>query len=1131
MATILEVEDERDGGRKALKLMLPGMRGDESTRRFRSEHRALSRLSHPNVLRAFEGGLFDGRPYFTMELLEGRELRDEVQQWRELPPAERFRRAEQVLVQIARALEYIHARGFVHRDVTPSNIFLLPDGSARLMDFGVVKEPGEEITGVGEVLGTVAYMAPEQLSGGRVDARADLYSLGAVTYLMLTGRRPFNARTLAGYVEKHLHRPVRPVSAIAPTVPRKLDEVCLRLLAKDPADRFASATHLLHVLEADAPSEPVVDPARPGWIPALEGRAAELATLQSALARLSQGRGAVLLLEGGVGQGKSRLADEAVELARRNGAAVLLARNAARDQQPFAGFRELFRALTDHAPRESRPVLEAAFVVATPGAAPLEWRAVGAAFKDLIPTDRPLLLVIEDIDRADRGTQELLAYLLRALLGIASAPVLFLTTLTERAGLEPDLRAALEGDGGITVHHLALGPLGQHAVEAMLLSLVVDTPAARALAIRLHREGEGNPYFITEMLRGLIEQGILVLGRGGRGTLTLDEAAVARSSLPVPGTLREAILERLRGLGPEAIRVSAVLAAARGEATLDLVMSASDFDEERALSALDELVDAGLVRERRVGRAETFELSHHRLGDVISEETPASERARYHRRIGEVLERINRRHILTVVESLAYHFDQGDAAAKAYPYLVQSAEKLMSRGFVTEALETLDRALVAEHSAREYLTLEDADRQLVRVLLRRASALFLMGRWAEANADAQSADDLARQITDPALTSASAAELGIQARRRQDLAEADVQLRRALADAHQAGSRSLITQPMYEFGALQWTRGDLEAARGCWLEVLANARACADDRSVAIGYNGLGLLALCRGQVSEARDHLEQAAALCERLGLIDRLVVCNLNLVELTTFTGHFRKALAIADRSLAQAREMNHQLGISLGLFCRALVLTDLGRMAEATEHGDEALQILERLGDPEDELPTRILLARLALERGDHASALATLDVCVELAQRYDAEGFLPLAHAWRCCALVAADRAPEAREALELALTTPARPWPYQQTRLALSLSRAARLLGDRDIAIAQAERALEIAERCGFRYYVLLARIFLLRVLRGDAEAGRHEKAARALALSLAGGLERDDGLRLLAQLGIAGPICLEEPIE
>ena len=234
MARIFEAEHTVTHERCALKILAPSDEVYLLSERFLQEFKALSRLKHPNVLTVFECGTFQNRPYFSMELLHGVTLKDAIPDWMRLPSTERFARARHVLLQVTAALDHIHQHGWIHRDVTPANIMLLEDGSVKLMDFGVVKIPGNEQTRAGEVIGTVAYMAPEQIKNQSLDSRTDLYSLGASLYLMLTGKRPFSARTLAGYVQKHLTTEPTPPSTHVAMIPTDLETACLRLLQNHP---------------------------------------------------------------------------------------------------------------------------------------------------------------------------------------------------------------------------------------------------------------------------------------------------------------------------------------------------------------------------------------------------------------------------------------------------------------------------------------------------------------------------------------------------------------------------------------------------------------------------------------------------------------------------------------------------------------------------------------------------------------------------------------------------------------------------------------------------------------------------------------------------------------------------------
>ncbi|MFN7143987.1 MAG: protein kinase domain-containing protein, partial [Myxococcota bacterium] len=737
MATVFVVRDTRTDELGALKLMSPGSGAEEIERRFRREFRTLSRLDHPNITRVYDWGTWEGRPYFVMELVDGQDLRTLVERWASEPPHDRFAIARSVVVQVARALEYVHLRGLIHRDVTPSNVMVLQDGTAKLMDFGVVKETGQsELTAHGELLGTVAYVAPEQINGEGVDQRTDLYSLGAVLYLLLTGRRPFNARTLAGYLDKHLHRPPRPPRELVPDVPKALEDVCLRLLQKEPADRFASATHLLYVMEGPAHRPPMEDG---HWPPGIVGRADAVATLLNAMAACREGQGGVILLDGGPGTGKTRLTQLAVELARASGmpANRIRARPFA---NPLAAYAAVYQSLRAEG-LESRPVLDRAF---GEGARTVERYALFAAFREMVAGTRPRLFVVDDLQFADAGSVDLLEYLVRNTLSLGHEPILWLLARAPGVADAAIDGLALGSRTDVPPSRVVLGPLSAGDVEELVLSLVADSPAAVALARRLHREGEGNPAYVGEMLRGLAEEGVIATV-GGVRVLTLDEAGVARAALPLPRSVRDAVLARLAGLPGAARKIADVLAVSRQEMSATVLAEVTGLPEAELTSGVDALVDAGLVRERRVELEEHLDFAQPRTRELLYAALPPETRTRFHRAIGEVLERAFRRRVNLVVEPLAFHFERGGVPGKAYPYLVRAGQRLLDRSFVAEAEGFFERAIRIEPAARATIVLEEADRILADLLLRRADALAHLGRWSDVESGIATADGLAQE--------------------------------------------------------------------------------------------------------------------------------------------------------------------------------------------------------------------------------------------------------------------------------------------------------------------------------------------------------------------------------------------------
>ncbi|MED5374661.1 MAG: protein kinase [Myxococcota bacterium] len=1111
MATVLRVRDDRDGSEQALKLLHGGMAGPELRARFQAEFQTLKALQHPGILQVHESGEHNGRMWFSMECLEGRDLKAEVEAWEGLPSAERFEKVQSLLAQVTEALAAVHEQGLVHRDITPGNIRVTPSGRAVLMDFGVVHTPGAELTTVGEMVGTVAWISPEQISadisGGRVDPRADLYSLGAVLYYMLTGRRPFQANAIASLLDKHLHQAPRPPREVSPTVPVHLDAICRRLLEKDPAKRYGSARHLLSVLndhsraQVDIKSFPV----------RLVGRNSELSQLREALSQLQAGRGGAVIVEGPPGFGKSALLKEVVKQAPTLGLTVASGR-AGRGEHEFGGFDEVIEALNVET---LPPPLDIAFGEAQGS---LERYQVLTATRDLLRQHLPLVVVLDEVHRARSGAITMLEFLLRNHLHLASDPILFVLGRKPAQLDDDDVLAGLFEDtaSGVAPRLLSLQPISVSAVEEMLLQLVPDDARSRTLANRLHREGEGNPMFIAEMIRGLVDQGILTPGEEGF-ELELDTALVSRARLPIPSSIREALRERLDALSEGALAVAQVLALTRQELTLDVLLEALHTNESDLILQLEELLDAGLVKARHGGMEELYELARLRLRDILMEQMPAPRARALHRRLGASLERLYRHRISSVVEAIAWHFEQGEVPAKAYPYLIRAGRRLQERSFVEEAERYYDRALAVERDAREYMTLEDADRALATLLLWRGLAKEHLGHSAQADADHHKADELARAIGDERLRTRTLSALGADARRDVDLDTAEARYTEALSTARRLGDTSLQVRPLNGIASVRWNKGDLDGARQMWLEALTAAGAVRDDSALAKGYTGLGLVALCKGQAVDARKYLEQSVETFDKLGKLGPLLVARVNLVELCHCTGNLRRALQLADRSITQARETRYQNGVAMGLQYRALVLVDLERLGDARESAAEALKLSERMLRHDDELAVRITLIRVALREHRLEEMERELDRVEQLLGRYDLEGFAPLVAAWRGRLLAERGGDPEqVRALIDAANENADRPWPHQRVRLDLISAWALGAAGLQEEARVRAQAALELAETCGFRFYALKAHTLLARFASDPARLKRHARVSRALARTLAANLGREDGKRLTA---------------
>jgi serine/threonine-protein kinase len=254
MAEVWCATDQQLGRKVALKILQPRFAQDqEFVERFRREASSAAGLQHPNVVNVFDRGEYDGTYYIAMEYVEGASLRDLINRGMSVEAAVGVTR------QILAAARFAHSNGVIHRDLKPGNVLVDRNGRATVTDFGIAKAGVSEITQTGSVMGTAQYLSPEQAQGLEVTAASDLYSVGVILYEALTGRVPFEADSAVAVALKQVSEVPRPPSERNPKVPRALDAVVLKALAKEPANRFASADEFEAALDA-AEANPAVAP-------------------------------------------------------------------------------------------------------------------------------------------------------------------------------------------------------------------------------------------------------------------------------------------------------------------------------------------------------------------------------------------------------------------------------------------------------------------------------------------------------------------------------------------------------------------------------------------------------------------------------------------------------------------------------------------------------------------------------------------------------------------------------------------------------------------------------------------------------------------------------------------------------
>jgi eukaryotic-like serine/threonine-protein kinase len=626
---------------------------------FRREAAVLACLHHAGLPEIFEVGDVAGRPYLVMELVEGQTL-SEVIAGGSLGSQE----LAAVGIDVATALAVAHRHGLVHRDIKPDNVLMTRDGRAKVIDFGLAVRSGGDDSDA--VVGTLLYSPPEQtgMLNRPVDNRSDLYALGAVLYECATGSPPFDVGEVGELIR--LHASAVPVSL--GEVRPDLDEVVVgavaRLLAKDPDDRYGSgddlAADLVGVFGDGAPH--AFGAARPdllllsggGSDLALVGRDRELEGLEESWRQAEKGRGSVVVVEGDIGSGKTRLVGELGMRVGRSGRPVLVAsctpgltplgplRQAVGDHvRRVAGLRGGARRAEVERLRSIGAKSAAVLAVAVPGYAEVCGIAIdtdaaddvgeylGTAFADVVAAiaGDGAVLCVEDLQWLDDATRRVLVQLA---MEIDQSRLLLVATSRRTAGTDDALEQLCAEIGAALSSRLVLPPLDDDAVGRLLTDRLGGADIDATFVGRLAGRCAGNPLAAVEQLRAILEAGLI---RPSWGTCIVADDAL--DSLDLSGDVVDIVLRRADALDPvarHALQVAAVTGNRIDGAQLRALI---DLEPDAVAQILSTASGLRLVEPVADGE---YVFVHDCLPHALVEEVDPGTRRALHQRVAELLD-------------------------------------------------------------------------------------------------------------------------------------------------------------------------------------------------------------------------------------------------------------------------------------------------------------------------------------------------------------------------------------------------------------------------------------------------------------------------------------------------------------
>ena len=689
MGAVHRVEDVTSGDIVALKTMSRDHDG-RGLLRFRREFHSLAHLAHPRIVQAYAFGIDDDGPFYTMELLEGVDLKDMGRQpW---PQACR------ILRDIAAALAFLHARHMIHRDIAPRNVRCTPDGHAKLFDFGLLATVGLR----GDVAGTPTSIAPETLRGLPLDDRTDLYGLGTLAYWMLAGRYPYQPKSLAD-LEALWRRPPPSLEAFDPELPRPLCALVQRMLCLDPLGRPSNAAEVIDRLQAIAslPEQPELA-IEAGYLAsaAMVGRRREMELFETCTEQARRGVGRAVFVEAPSGTGKSRLLAEFGLAAQLAGMTALSTSAESTRWDSYGVIRGLVRAAIDarpddisKLPRGAASVLARLFEDLAPALGPVDevepvaepaeerlrmQSAITRWFVSLA-AHHPLALMVDDVQRCDEASAAVLAALARGASEHALVVVAALRTREEVRAAAP-IDALRDADVCLRLDGLAAAE-----VSELARSLFGDAVHIERLAEWLHRSGGGSPLHCTELARMLVDDGRARLV-DGEWILPTDY-----DDRSVPPGLVQAMDQRIAALGPQAHRIAEVLSVAGREFSLSWIEGLVTEDEQDALFAgLDELVTASVL----IGDGNRYRFRHDGFREAVLRGLESERRTALHRRIGAVLQQAHAQGKADGREAeIGFHLLHGGREDEAVVLLAAAGTRLFEVQALSDCIAPLEAAV------------------------------------------------------------------------------------------------------------------------------------------------------------------------------------------------------------------------------------------------------------------------------------------------------------------------------------------------------------------------------------------------------------------------------------------------------
>ena len=986
----------------AVKILSPAF-SEETIEHFIEQVQQASELDHHNIVKVYDMGR-DGEISFVVEeLITGQTLQELLDSSTQTLPADQ---ALDIALDITLALEYAHSRGVTHGDIKPQNIFLTDEG-AKLSDIGLGRlEEGRNLMKAPVLHLTAAYLAPEQILGQRLDARTDLYALGVLLYQLFTKRLPFQGSD-HDVMQAHLHEAPQPPRNFTPHISPSLEHLILKLLVKNPNARYSSAEQarrissnlIVNVGDEKRQSKGL-----------FIGRDEHLKVLQATWEEVRAGRGQLVFITGEPGIGKTSLAREAAT--RSEPPILLMGRCLEPEGSPvYHPFIEALRSYFATAPPElfdgetksllcnfTRLVPEIHQILPDlpeptllePKQEQLRLMSNLTQFIKRATKERPWLIILDDLQWADQSSLELLRYLSHHLPSMA---LLIIGTYRNEA-LERDhpLREMLRN---LSSHpffrNISLDRLDLNGVS-QVLSHIWQQPAPPALTDKIYQHTQGNPFYVEEVAKSLVDDGLIIMQQGDWHFPVLEEVRL-------PRTVREAVWRRVHYLSPDTqalLRQAAVLGQTF---KFEDLREMSGLSEWEVLEHLDVALERHLLQEAPAADETLLHFSHPEIQQVLYADMGTLRRRMLHHRAGEALTRRAMPEPKQLAEELAYHFSEADEFEKALVYSIQAARQAQAAHaneaamlWYNRTLEMIEQLGPEESSSFQGLRLP-VHKQLGEVLA-------LVGQYDEALTQFEAAQALVEAETAIPGQSYELANLCCRiAEVHEKRSEYEVTFEWLQKGIKYLGEDEANTEAarIYLIGARTFDhQGQVDKAMD-WcqksLTIASQIKTREGQDITAHAYNRLSAICLLRGDFDLVVPFCQESIQIYEQVEDIVGQVSPYINLGTAYFYQGDWKEAQNAFETSLEIAKEVGDIDGQGRASNNLALLHLDRGDWDDAMALFEHNRAMWAQIGMAKDEAKTLSKLAQLHINREEWSEAHTCLSRSQSIFGEVGAADYLP------------------------------------------------------------------------------------------------------------------------------------------